>query len=75
VDVLAQELQEHTFEILKLEPCGEMWLAQFAIDGRKYPPFYEPKSNVAEMKQREFLDHMKSQSLGMMEYTQSLEAA
>jgi hypothetical protein len=69
------DIQGHQFEILTLRREGEMWLAQFAIDGRKYPAFYEPYSNTVEMREEEFLPYMKSQSLAMMEYTRQQEAA
>lgn len=72
---LYAELGNHYFEMIKLERRGEMWLAQFAIDGVKYPAFYEPHINVVEMDEDTFLKHMKSQSLGMKEYTQQMEAA
>lgn len=62
------ETADHTFEIIKLQRAGEHWLAQFAIDGRKYPPFYEPASNVCDMTESEFLRHMKAQSLTMTQY-------
>ena len=63
---LVIELESHKFERLHLEKVGEFWFAQFAIDGKKYPPFYEPVSNTAEMKEEDFLDHLKLQSLSMI---------
>jgi len=62
------EIEGHKFEILKLESVGEHWFAQFAVDNRKYPPFYEPKVNTHGMKEQEFLRHMQAQSLTMMQY-------
>lgn len=64
------ELEGHQFEILKLSREGENWLAQFAIDGIPFPPFYEPHCNVIEMKQDEFIDHMKSQALTVVQAVQ-----
>ena len=49
---------------------GEMWFAQFAVDGKPYPAFYEPKSNVYHMPEDEFLAYMKCQSLTMMSYVE-----
>ena len=62
------ELAGHTFEILRLEQTGEMWFAQFAVDGKPYPAFFEPKANVHHMPEPDFLDYMKCQSLTMMLY-------
>lgn len=64
------ETADHQFEIIKLTRAGEHWLAQFAIDGHKYPPFYEPVSNVIGMNEREFLRHMQAQSLTMVQFDQ-----
>jgi hypothetical protein len=64
------ELAGHRFEILRLESLGDMWYAQFAVDGRPYPPFFEPKSNVHYMPEDEFLAYMKCQSLTMVCYVQ-----
>jgi hypothetical protein len=64
------ELSGHHFEILRLENMGEMWYAQFAVDGRAYPAFFEPKSNVHHMLEPEFLAYMKCQSLTMMAYVE-----
>jgi len=64
------ELAGHRFEILRLESIGEMWYAQFAVDGKPYPAFFEPKSNVHYMREDEFLAYMKSQSLTMMAYVE-----
>jgi hypothetical protein len=68
------ELSGHTFELLGLERRGEFWLAQFAVDGRKYEPFYDPYVNSLEMDESAFMSHLKSQSLGMVEYTCEKEA-
>jgi len=65
------ELAQHTFEILKLDRRGENWLAQFAVDGVPYPPFYEPHSNVVELSNEDFLDHMKASALTMVEAVRS----
>lgn len=62
------ECDGHKFEFIKLQRAGDHWLAQVAVDGKKYPPFYEPISNVYEMKEQEFLRHMQAQSLTMMQY-------
>lgn len=62
------ELAGHRFELLRLESMGEMWYAQFAVDGRPYPAFFEPKSNVHHMPEDEFLAYMKCQSLTMVAY-------
>ena len=64
------ELEGHSFEILKLEKPSEHWLVQFAVDGKPYPPFFEPHHNVADLKEEEFLSHMKSQALTMKEYVE-----
>lgn len=64
------ELAGHSFEILHLKQDGEMWFAQFAVDGKPYPAFFEPKSNVHHMKESEFLDYMRCQSLTMMAYVE-----
>ena len=74
MDAQYAEISGHSFEIIKLQREGEQWFAQFAIDGRKYPPFYEPHVNVVDMDEQTFLLHMKSQSLGMKQYTEQLEA-
>jgi len=65
------ELCQHAFEILQLEksPNG-CWLAQFAIDGKSYPSFYEPCENVHEMDHAEFLTYMKLQALAIAGYWQ-----
>ena len=55
---------------MRLESMGEMWYAQFAVDGRPYPAFFEPKSNVHSMKEDEFLAYMKCQSLTMVAYVE-----
>jgi hypothetical protein len=68
------ELEGHRFEMLHLEPRGEHWLAQFAVDGRPYPPFFEPKQNVEGFDEQTFLDHMKSQALTMQEYVEQKAA-
>ena len=62
------ELEGHTFERLQLRKVGEMWLGQYAVDGKPYPPFFEPHSNVVDMDEDTFLSHMKSQALTMQEY-------
>jgi hypothetical protein len=62
------ELIGHKFEMLRLVKDGECWLAQFAVDGRPYPPFFEPHGNVVDMTEDQFLDHMRSQALTMQEY-------
>lgn len=62
------EIEGHKFEVIKLERAGEHWFAQFAIDGKKYQPFYEPASNVHGMREPEFLRHMMAQSLTMIQY-------
>jgi hypothetical protein len=66
------EIQGHSFEIISLKRAGDHWLAQFAVDGRKYPPFYEPASNVIGMTEQEFLRHMKAQSITMMQYGEDI---
>jgi hypothetical protein len=68
------ELQGHKFELLRLEPQHEHWMAQFAVDGKPYPPFFEPKHNVVNMREDEFLDHMRSQALTMQEYVEQRAA-
>lgn len=68
------ELEGHSFEILKLDKVSEHWLAQFAVDGKPYPPFFEPHHNVVELNEEEFLDHMKSQALTMQEYVEQKAA-
>ena len=65
-----QELAGHRFEIMRLESVGEMWYAQFAVDGKPYPAFFEPKSNVHEMPEEDFLAYMKCQSLTMVSYVE-----
>lgn len=62
----ALETAGHRFELLKLERTGENWLVQFAIDGRKYPPFYEPHVNVINLREQEFMRHLQAQSLTMI---------
>jgi hypothetical protein len=64
------ELEGHSFEILKLTKEGENWLAQFAVDGVPYPPFYEPHANVVDMDGDSFLVHMKSQALTVVSAVQ-----
>lgn len=64
------ELAGHQFELLRLEQMGEMWYAQFAIDGRPYPAFFEPKQNVHHMTEEDFLAYMKCQSLTMVTYVE-----
>ena len=68
----ALETAGHRFERLRLERVGENWLVQFAIDGRKYPPFYEPHSNVQHMKEQEFLRHLEAQSLTAMQLVEEV---
>ncbi len=68
------ELEGHRFEILHLEPRGEHWLAQFAVDGKPYPPFFEPKQNVVGFDEELFLKHMRSQALTMQEYVEQKAA-
>jgi hypothetical protein len=70
VDGFYPEIVGHRFEILRLESMGEMWYAQFAVDGRPYPAFFEPKSNVDTMKEDEFLAYMKCQSLTMVAHVE-----
>jgi hypothetical protein len=70
VDGFYPEIVGHRFEILRLESMGEMWYAQFAVDGRPYPAFFEPKSNVDAMKEDEFLAYMKCQSLTMVAHVE-----
>jgi len=60
------ETSGHRFELLELKKVGENWLVQFAIDGRKYPPFYEPHVNVHGLGEQEFLKHLQAQSLTMI---------
>ena len=62
------ELAGHRFELMRLESMGEMWYAQFAVDGRPYPAFFEPKSNVHHMREDEFLAYLKTQAITMMCY-------
>lgn len=64
------ELVGHRFEILHLDKTGECWLAQFAVDGKLYPPFYEPHANVVDLNEDDFLNHMRSQALTMQEYVE-----
>lgn len=66
------ELQGHSFERIHLEKRGECWLAQYAVDGKLYPPFFEPHENVAELSEEEFFDYMKSQALTMQQYVETL---
>jgi len=61
------EISGHQFEILDLRREGENWLARFAVDGRPYPPFFEPHVNVLQMNNDEFLTHMKSQALSVVQ--------
>lgn len=68
------ELTGHHFEILYLGRRGEMWLAQFAVDGKPYPPFFEPHANVVDMEEPLFLDHMKSQALTMQQWVEQKAA-
>jgi hypothetical protein len=68
------ELEGHKFEMLQLTKVGEMWLGKFAVDGKAYPPFFEPHSNVVEMDEETFLQHMKSQALTMQEYVEQKAA-
>jgi hypothetical protein len=68
VSALDPELDGHNFELLVLRRDGEQWLAQFAVDGRKYPSFFEPHCNVAHLDEPSFHAHLKSQALNMMEY-------
>jgi len=65
-----QEIAGHRFEIMRLEQMGDFWLAQFAVDGRPYPSFFEPKSNVHHMREEEFLAYMKCQSLTMVAHVE-----
>jgi len=62
------ETAGHRFELITLRKEGENWLAQFAIDGQKYPAFYEPHANVCNLKDREFMQHLQAQALTNMEY-------
>jgi hypothetical protein len=64
------EIVGHQFEIMRLEDMGEMWFAKFAVDGRPYPAFFEPKSNVSQMLEPEFLAYMKCQALTMVSYVE-----
>lgn len=64
------EIAGHRFEILRLESMGDQWLAQFAVDGKPYPAFFEPKSNVHHMPEDDFLAYLKCQSLTMMIYVE-----
>lgn len=64
------ELAGHRFEILRLEAMGEMWYAQFAVDGRPYPAFFEPKQNVHHLSEEDFLAYMKCQSLTMVTHVE-----
>lgn len=57
---------------MKLEPVNDLFLTQWAIDGVPYPSFYEPKENCEGMKEAEFLNYLRSQSLGMKEYVEGL---
>jgi len=68
---IPDEASRHSFEILQLEkaPNG-CWLAQFAIDGKSYPSFYEPCENVYEMSTEEFIAYMQLQALTMAGYWQ-----
>lgn len=63
------ETKSHTFEIILLEKQNDFWRCQMAIDGMLSPEFIEPHAHVVEMNSEEFLTYMKSQSLGMLEYT------
>jgi hypothetical protein len=63
------ETSSHIFEIIRLEKVSDFWRCQMAIDGIKAPEFIEPHAHVAEMHSDEFLTYMKSQSLGMLEYS------
>lgn len=67
LDVL--ETAGHSFEIITLEPAGEMWRCKMAIDGVIAPEFYEPKAHVVDMNTDDFLRYMQSQALGMLEYS------
>ncbi len=60
--------------MVHLDKEGECWRAQFAVDGKLYPPFFEPHGNVVHMREEEFLDHMKSQALTMQEYVEQKAA-
>ena len=68
------ELEGHTFERITLEKVSDYWLAQYAVDGKLYPPFFEPHHNVAELNEEEFFDHMKAQALTMQEYVEQKAA-
>jgi hypothetical protein len=65
------ELQGHTFEFVKLEKVNDLYLTQVAIDGKLYPSFYEPAQNCEGMKEVEFLNYLRAQSLGMKEYVET----
>lgn len=63
------ETSSHVFEIIRLEKVSDFWLCQMAIDGRVSPEFIEPHAHVVELNGEDFLNYMKSQSLGMLEYS------
>jgi hypothetical protein len=63
------DLQGHTFEIIQLQRMGPEWLAQFAVDGIKYPAFLEPHANVADLEdESDFLHYMEGQALTYAQY-------
>jgi hypothetical protein len=68
------ELQGHTFERVRLEKVSDYWLAQFAVDNKLYPPFFEPHHNVADLNEDQFLQHMQAQALTMQEYIEQKAA-
>lgn len=68
IHVVYPELVGHRFEIIHLDKVGDCWLAQFAVDNKLYPPFYEPHHNVVDLDEEGFLNHMRSQALTMQEY-------
>lgn len=65
------ELQGHAFELMKLEKRNDLYLTQFAIDGKPYPAFYEPAQNCEGMREEEFMAYLKSQALGMKDYVET----
>jgi len=69
------ELSQHVFEILYMDKASNgCWLAQYAIDGKKYRPFYEPCVNVHAMNTEEFEEYMKLQALTYATYWQEKES-
>lgn len=55
-------------ELVALDKVQDCWRVTAAVDGVKYPPFYEPVTNVEHLGEDDLMQHLKEQAVGFADY-------